>query len=157
MAVTAVTNDTQSTPTQNTTTSSSAQGSEYLDYDAFLMLFMESLKNQDPTEPMDTAEYMGQLAQFSNVEQTMKMNTNLTTMLQQDSIHQASNIVGATITLQDGTSGVVESVQIYTDGNVAVLEDGTPILLEPGISISYPEAAASDDSSADSSDEDASA
>ncbi|AEV37134.1 Flagellar hook capping protein [Pseudovibrio sp. FO-BEG1] len=123
------------------------QGSEqaYLDYNAFLMLFMESLKSQDPTDPLDTAEYMGQLAQFSAVEQSTKTNTHLTAMLQQHSINQANNLIGATVEVPnaDGTettTGVIKSVQILTDGSIATLEDGTKVALVPGIEISRPQA-----------------
>ncbi|GHB18435.1 flagellar basal body rod modification protein FlgD [Pseudovibrio japonicus] len=123
-----------------------AQGSEqsYLDYEAFLKLFMESLKSQDPTAPLDTAEYMGQLAQFSAVEQSTKTNQNLTAMLQQHSINQANNLIGATLEVQnaDGTettTGVIESVRILGDGSIATLEDGTEVALVPGIHISRPE------------------
>ncbi|MFS8180995.1 flagellar hook assembly protein FlgD [Pseudovibrio denitrificans] len=122
------------------------QGSEqaYLDYNAFLMLFMESLKSQDPTDPLDTAEYMGQLAQFSAVEQSTKTNTHLTAMLQQHSINQANNLIGATVEVPnaDGTetiTGVIKSVQILTDGSIATLEDGTKVALVPGINISRPD------------------
>ncbi len=128
------------------------QGSEqsYLDYNAFLMLFMESLKSQDPTAPLDTAEYMGQLAQFSAVEQSTKTNTHLTAMLQQHSINQANNLIGATVEVPnaDGTettTGVIQSIQILTDGSIATLEDGTKIALVPGIQISRPDPNASPD------------
>ncbi|MTI16763.1 flagellar basal body rod modification protein [Rhodobacteraceae bacterium RKSG542] len=113
-------------------------GSETLDYDAFLMLFMESLKHQDPTEPMSTAEWMGQMAQFSIVEQTTVTNQNLVHMFQQAAVNQAANLIGMELTLADGTKGIIESVQVYTDGSVAKLEDGTVVLLEPGVTISKP-------------------
>ncbi|OKL43082.1 flagellar hook assembly protein FlgD [Pseudovibrio exalbescens] len=109
----------------------------YMDYEAFLHLFMESLKNQDPTQPMDTAEYMGQLAQFSAVEQATMTNQNLEAMLNQSSVDQAAVLIGKTITTHDGkVSGTVESVQVTHQGNVAVLEDGTAILMQPGVTIS---------------------
>ncbi len=122
-----------------------ATGSEqaYLDYSAFLKLFMESLKAQDPTDPLDTAEYMGQLAQFSAVEQSTKTNQNLTSMLQQHSINQANNLIGATVEVpsadgKETITGVIESVQILSDGSVATLEDGQKVALVPGIKISRP-------------------
>ena len=36
-----------------------------LDYNAFLQLLIAQMKNQDPTKPMDSAQYMAQLASFS--------------------------------------------------------------------------------------------
>lgn len=138
--------------TQNNEPVFKPQGSEqaYLDYNAFLMLFMESLKSQDPTDPLDTAEYMGQLAQFSAVEQSTKTNSHLTSMLQQNSINQANNLIGATVEVPnaDGTetmTGKIKSVQILTDGSIATLEDGTKVALVPGIQISRPASAATTD------------
>ncbi|KZL17763.1 Basal-body rod modification protein FlgD [Pseudovibrio axinellae] len=143
MAVEAVTSTT-STPSDEPVFAADAGEQAYLDYNAFLMLFMESLKSQDPTDPLDTAEYMGQLAQFSSVEQATKTNTNLAAMLQQQSINQANNLIGATITVPspDGEGepvvGIIQTVQILTDGSIATLEDGTKVALIPGIEISRP-------------------
>ncbi|MEA3544856.1 MAG: flagellar hook capping FlgD N-terminal domain-containing protein [Thermodesulfobacteriota bacterium] len=50
--------------------------------DAFLLLLVEQLKNQDPLEPMDGTDFTAQLAQFSSLEQQTSMNDNL--MLLQD-------------------------------------------------------------------------
>jgi len=136
------------------------KGSEqaYLDYNAFLMLFMESLKSQDPTDPLDTAEYMGQLAQFSAVEQSTKTNTHLTAMLQQHSINQANNLIGATVEVPnaDGSetiTGVIKSIQILSDGSVATLKDGTKVALVPGINISRPDAVAGTETETDTDTE----
>ena len=35
------------------------------------------LKNQDPFKPMDPAQYVGQLAQFSSVSGLAEMNKNI--------------------------------------------------------------------------------
>ena len=43
--------------------------SQELDGDAFLMLMLEQLKNQDPTNPMDNSEMLAQQAQFSQLLQ----------------------------------------------------------------------------------------
>lgn len=43
-------------------------GNDQLDKDAFLKLFLAQLKNQDPTNTMDSHELAAQLAQFSTLE-----------------------------------------------------------------------------------------
>ena len=53
---------------QNTTTSTDANTAS-VDYNGFLRLLIAQMKNQDPTKPMDSAQFMAQLASFSNVEQ----------------------------------------------------------------------------------------
>lgn len=47
------------------------------DFDQFLTLLTTQLKNQDPTDPMDTNEFTNQLVQFSIAEQAVAQNTNL--------------------------------------------------------------------------------
>lgn len=107
-----------------------------LDYQAFLQLLLAQMKNQDPTEPVDSTEYMGQLASFSNVEQGMKINAKLDTLMSAFYLNQADGVIGRTVTTADGTaSGKVASVSIYSDGAVANLENGEKVLLGPGIVI----------------------
>jgi flagellar basal-body rod modification protein FlgD len=107
-----------------------------LDYNAFLQLLLAQMKNQDPTEPMDSTAYMGQLASFSNVEQGMKMNAKLDTLMSAFYLNQADGVIGRTVTTADGaTSGKVVSVSIYSDGAIAKLDNGKQVLLGPGIVI----------------------
>jgi flagellar basal-body rod modification protein FlgD len=73
------------------------------------------MKNQDPTEPMDSTEQIAQLATFSQVEQTIQTNKNLENLLQSSSLSQAGSLIGRTITSADETvSGVIEEVQVYS-------------------------------------------
>ena len=44
------------------------------DYQTFLRMLTTQLQNQDPLNPMDTAEYSSQLAAFSSVEQQTRTN-----------------------------------------------------------------------------------
>ncbi|EDQ34609.1 Flagellar hook capping protein [Hoeflea phototrophica DFL-43] len=107
-----------------------------LDYDTFLTLLVEQMKNQDPTDPMDSTEQIAQLATFSQVEQTIQTNKHLEELLQSSSLSQAGSLIGRTITSNDETvSGTIEEVQVYSDGLVAVLEDGTKVVVGPGVSI----------------------
>lgn len=105
--------------------------------DTFLTLLMAQLQNQDPTKPMDSTEYVGQLATFSQVEQATKTNQKLDSLLSASFLDQADAIIGRTITSDDGTvSGIVESVRVTSDGAIAKLKDGREMLLASGLSIS---------------------
>ena len=44
------------------------------DFDTFLKMLTTQMKNQDPLNPVDSADYAVQLATFSGVEQQMKTN-----------------------------------------------------------------------------------
>lgn len=115
--------------------SSSVSGTS-LDYDAFLKLLIAQLKNQDPTKPTDSTEFVAQLATFSQVEQSMAVNTKLDSLLTASSLTLADSFIGREITTPDGVSGVVKSVTIYSDGPVATLEDGSKVALGAGLVVS---------------------
>jgi|SRR5579863_996108 len=43
----------------------------------FLQLLVTQLRNQDPTNPVDGTQFVTQLAQFSELEQMINMNSSL--------------------------------------------------------------------------------
>lgn len=108
-----------------------------LDYDAFLQLFVSSMKNQDPTKPNDPAQTLAQLASFSNVEQSIKLNEKLDSLLASSSATVAASLVGKTLSNLDGTiSGVVKSVETGTGTLVAILSDDQRLNLTDGYRVS---------------------
>lgn len=61
------------------------------DFDKFLYLLTQQLQHQDPLEPMDTSDFTNQLVQYSNVEQSIKVNQNLENLI---SLQHATTTVG---------------------------------------------------------------
>jgi flagellar basal-body rod modification protein FlgD len=57
-----------------TPATSSQTGPRQLGQDDFLKLLVTQLKNQDPLKPTDNAEFVSQLTQFSQLEQTAKQS-----------------------------------------------------------------------------------
>ena len=108
-----------------------------VDYNAFLKLLVEQLKNQDPTQPTDPTQYLSQLASFSNVEQAVQTNTKLDTLLTTNALTQAESVIGKTVTSVDGrTSGTVVSVALGTDGTTtATLAGGSTLPLTGGVQV----------------------
>ena len=45
--------------------------------DTFLKLLVAQLKNQDPTNPTDSTQFVGQLTQYSELEQLIGINTGV--------------------------------------------------------------------------------
>ena len=126
-----------SASTAATGSAAAAQKTATLNYDNFLKLFVAQLKNQDPTQPMDASQQMSQLAQFSQVEQTVKTNSNLETMMSTQRVSQAAELIGKTVTNNDGTvSGVVKSTTVNSDGVSVTLENGKTLTVGSGITIS---------------------
>ncbi|MCJ2143784.1 flagellar hook assembly protein FlgD [Methylobacterium sp. E-066] len=114
-----------------------AESSTTVNYDNFLRLLLAQMKNQDPTAPMKSTEYMGQLATFSQVEQSVNANSKLDSLLKSTTLTQAQGLVGRTITsADDKISGKVTSVQVTDTGVVAHLNTGDDIPYGSGLKIS---------------------
>src|SRR5690349_4538781 len=62
--------------TQSTTNQTTSAGRTRLaeNFDMFLTLLTTQLKNQDPTAPMDSNQFMSQLVQMTSVEQQLAGN-----------------------------------------------------------------------------------
>ena len=125
-----------------TATSNAASGptaaakSATVDYNQFLQLLIAQLKNQDPTKPMDSAQFISQLASFSNVEQSIQTNAKLDALMTSSALSQAEGMIGRQITSADGgTSGTIAAVRIVSGGAVALLENGAEIVLEAGVTL----------------------
>jgi flagellar basal-body rod modification protein FlgD len=125
-----------SSTTTTGTQAASAQSSATVDYDAFLRLLIAQLKNQDPTKPTDSSQYISQLASFSNVEQGVKLNAKLDALMTSANLTQAEAMIGRTVLSADGTiSGQVVAVKVTSDGPMALLHDGSEIMIGAGITI----------------------
>lgn len=140
-AVTPTTSTPSTSTTSTTKTSVSDAAAASMNYDSFLKLFMAELQNQDPTSPMDTTTQMSQLASFSQVEQQIKMNTNLTSLLSQNMIGQAGSLIGKTVTDADGNTGVVSSIKVSNDSStntptlIATLAAGGTMTIGNGVTV----------------------
>jgi flagellar basal-body rod modification protein FlgD len=124
------------TQTQNQAQTPTSTSASNLNYDSFLKLLTAQMNFQDPTKPMDSTQFVAQLASFSNVEQSIKVNTKLDALIATMSLNQADGLIGKTVTSADGaTTGKVKAVQIYSDGVVAILENDKKILMEAGVKV----------------------
>jgi flagellar basal-body rod modification protein FlgD len=76
-------------------------------FETFLQLLTTQLQNQNPLDPLDTNQFTQQLVQFASVEQELKINTQLATLvsLQQTAQSTAAlSFVGKTVTVDGGTA-----------------------------------------------------
>jgi flagellar basal-body rod modification protein FlgD len=107
-----------------------------LNYDSFLRLLVAEMKNQDPTAPKDTSQYLAQLASFSAVEQGVNTNKKLDSMMTSMQLSQAHSLIGRTLTGTDGSLiGTIKSIEIGQAVSTAVLENGDRVVLTAGITI----------------------
>jgi flagellar basal-body rod modification protein FlgD len=79
------------------------------DFNMFLKLLTAQMQNQDPLDPMDTAQYTQQLVQYSQVEQSISQNTTLKSILaslSSQDLAQASTMIGRQVEVDSPTTGL---------------------------------------------------
>jgi flagellar basal-body rod modification protein FlgD len=76
---------TGTTPTDPTTSSSSTTNpiapDQLANESTFLKLLMAQVQNQDPMNPTDSTQFVGQLVQFSQLEQLLGINQGVQTLV----------------------------------------------------------------------------
>jgi flagellar basal-body rod modification protein FlgD len=90
-----------------TQSASAAATSPQLGQEQFLSLMVAQLKNQDPMQPMQNGEFLGQMAQFgtvSGIQDLQKSFGSLASALQSNQALMASSLVGRTV-LAPGNNG----------------------------------------------------
>jgi len=96
--------------------------------DDFLKLFVAQLQHQDPMNPMNDSDFMGQMASFSSLEQISNLAAVNAQMAANLSSTSAIGLIGRTVSYVDANdqihTGVVEKVT--TAG-------GTPSLTVAGV------------------------
>ena len=111
---------TQATPTSSDSTSTQ------MDKDLFLKLMVAQLRNQDPMNPQDSAEFLAQTAQFTSLEKLEAVATQGSQALAAQMAFGASSLAGRSVTYvgEDGvteTSGTVDSVRFGAAGPVLTI------------------------------------
>lgn len=94
-----------------TKTTKETKSNQELGQNEFLTLMMAQMKNQDPTKPTDTSQFLSQLAQFSTVTSVQNMETSikdLTSSLRSTQVLSGTSLVGHSI-LAPGTTQTIDA------------------------------------------------
>jgi flagellar basal-body rod modification protein FlgD len=81
-----------------------------LGQDDFLKLLVAQLSAQDPMNPQRDTEFVAQMAQFSALEQTRAMQSDIAGLRSEQQMLQANGMIGRTVALQDDTGAIVTGV-----------------------------------------------
>ncbi len=94
--------------------------------DDFLQLLIAQLTHQDPTSPMEDTQFIGQMAQFSSLEQMTNMNKNFTAVNEMLTGSSAVNAVGKKVEIDTGSTTVSGHISAATRGqNPEVMINGS--------------------------------
>jgi flagellar basal-body rod modification protein FlgD len=97
----------------------------------FLTLMLAQLKNQDPTSPVDSNEFLSQLASLSEVQGINQLNTSFSTLsasLTSNQAMQASSLLGHTVAVASTTGTLATSGATLT-GAVSVPQTSSQVTL----------------------------
>ena len=85
-------------------------------FQTFLTLLTTQLKNQNPLDPLDTNQFTQQLVQFAGVEQQLKTNDELSSLIaaqQATQSTQALGFVGRTAVVDGDTAALANSSAVW--------------------------------------------
>ncbi len=89
-------------------------------FQTFLTLLTTQLQNQNPLDPLDTNQFTQQLVQFAQVEQQLKTNDQLTTLVSLQQTAQATQALGfvGKTAVVDGSTASLSNSQATWELNI---------------------------------------
>jgi flagellar basal-body rod modification protein FlgD len=142
MSTTAISSVSSATGT-NVSTVASRLPVQTLGQDDFLKLLVAQLSAQDPMNPQKDTEFIAQMAQFSALEQTRSMQSDIAGLRSEQQFLQANGMIGRTVSLQDSSgatiTGVVSGLSLAT-GTPQIMVNGKAYALSSLLGVTAPPA-----------------
>lgn len=104
----------------STSVSSSAASS--LSMQDLLRVMLTELTYQNPLKPVENKDFMTQIAQFSSLDASQRLNQNLERLLTLQSINQSVGLLGKTVSVTTGAQSATGQVTALS------LATGEPLL-----------------------------
>jgi len=99
----------------------------------FIKLFMTELTFQDPLEPINNREFLAQMAQFANLEQTRISNENSSNLLTMNSTSQSLGLLGKQVEVTSVTGeavvGIISTINLSPNGVLLTVKKADNTLL----------------------------
>jgi flagellar basal-body rod modification protein FlgD len=98
----------------------------------FMKILLTQLTYQDPLKPMDNQAFMAQMAQFTSLEQSQRLNDKVQQLIENQAALQSVGLVGRTIdvaTASGQSTGVVTALLLQGDTPLLTLKlpDGSQV------------------------------
>lgn len=116
----AITSNIQAAPSataSSTTGAATSQKTLASNFDTFLQLLTTQLKNQNPLDPLDTNQFTQQLVQFAQVEQQIRQNQQLETLISIEKTAQSTTalaFVGSRVAIDGQTAKLTNREATWT-------------------------------------------
>ncbi len=125
-------------PISGAQTSSSTNQNTTINQEDFIRLFLSQLQFQDPLEPVDNREFLAQLAQFTNLEQSRQVSQNTSDLVAMNASTQALSLLNkqVEVLVPNGTTvGTVTTIQFTPSGPQVSVQPTSGAVLT-GVSLS---------------------
>ncbi|MBP7690325.1 MAG: hypothetical protein KA764_00325 [Anaerolineales bacterium] len=91
----------------------------------FMQLLLAQLRNQNPLDPVQDKDFMGQVTQLNSFQELQKMTKLLQSLTDSNHLTEAAGLIGKTVTVQDA-DGQTQTGQVT---GVTLDGDETRLLL----------------------------
>lgn len=96
----------------------------------FMKILLTQLTYQDPLKPMDNQAFMAQMAQFTSLEQSQRLNDKVQQLIDNQAAFQSVGLVGRTVEVATASgqgTGVVTALLLQGDAPLLTLklQDGS--------------------------------
>src|SRR4030095_15048073 len=81
-----------------------------LSMEDLLRVMLTELTFQDPLKPVENKDFMAQIAQFSSLDATQRLNQNLEQLLALQSVNQSIGLLGKTVSATTDTGSITGQV-----------------------------------------------
>jgi flagellar basal-body rod modification protein FlgD len=81
-----------------------------LDFQSLLKIILTQLTYQDPLKPVDNFQFVSQLAQFSQLQQSQVLNDQITNLLSAQATSQATSLLGRVVDLKTASTAVISGI-----------------------------------------------
>ncbi len=110
------------------------QANGQLGKEDFLQILVQSMRNQDPINPVDNGEMIAQMATFSMLEAILNMSDSFVSL---QSVTMLGKIVRATTSDGSVLEGRVTSVNFNKGAPILTLEDGSVVAMKDVFEVTF--------------------
>jgi flagellar basal-body rod modification protein FlgD len=86
----------------------SAGGLGEIGSEEFMMILLAQLRHQNPLEPMQDSEWMGQMTQLNSLQELKKIENAIQEMVQSGQLTNAAVLVGKTVQVRDAEGEIIQ-------------------------------------------------
>jgi flagellar basal-body rod modification protein FlgD len=97
-----------------------SSGMNGINLDSFLKIVLAQLTYQDPLKPVDSAQFVSQLAQMTSLEQSRQLTDKVDSLLSVQAATQVISLLGKQVEVATDTGSAVGNVTSVT------FQNGTP-------------------------------